>query len=170
MIRYPRKITNYNAFIDGFGYAGLATAAKMPNLKLQTERHRGAGMDGGTPIDLGQEDMQASLTLSEWRTEAIQLLGRRDARLTLRPTQKAGAEGDFDADAFICSMGGLWNGIEFADLGAGKGDVTQTVMLEADYFRMVYQGNELCEIDFRAGKRVVGGVDQLAAARAAMGI
>ena len=170
MIRYPRKITNFNAFVDGIGYAGLVTTAKMPNIMLQTERHRGAGQDGGTPIDLGQEDMQSSLTFAEWRAEVLQLVGRSDARLTLRPTQTSGAAGGFEADAFICTLGGLWTGIEFADLGAGKGDVTQTATLEADFLRMVYRGNELCEIDIKAGKRVIGGVDQLAAARSAMGI
>ncbi|RYH02825.1 hypothetical protein EU805_09520 [Salipiger sp. IMCC34102] len=35
---------------------------------------------------------------------------------------------------------------------------------------MVYRGSELCEIDFKAGKRVIGGVDQLAAMHREMGI
>ncbi|SFQ14572.1 hypothetical protein SAMN05421853_102119 [Roseivivax halotolerans] len=169
MIRYPRKIRNFNAFIDGVGYAGLATAAALPNLMLQVDRHRGAGMDGGTPIDMGQEDMQASVTLAQWMPELVKMLGRPDTTMTLRPTERSNA-GDFEAAAFVCTIGGLWSGLEFANLEPGGTSQTITLNLAADYYRMVYQGDELCEIDFKAGKRVIGGTDQLAALRREMGV
>ena len=43
---YPRFIRNFNVFIDGVSYFGRAVEAKLPDVKVATSAHRGAGMDG----------------------------------------------------------------------------------------------------------------------------
>ena len=164
-MQYPRTIRNFNAFIDGVSYAGLATEGKLPELKLQTASHRGGGMDGAMAIDMGMEAMQAELTLIEWASDPIKMFGTRQ-RMTLRPG--AMGEHDFTADSFVCTLGGRWSVTSFADLKPGS-DVPLKLTLEADYFRMLKDGDELFEIDVEAGKRIIGGVDQLAAMRNAMG-
>jgi len=42
--------------------------------------------------------------------------------------------------------------------------------MEVDYYRLEKDGEELWEIDIENGVRVIGGVDQLAELRRAMGI
>jgi P2 family phage contractile tail tube protein len=162
---YPRTIRNYNCFIDGVSYIGKSTEAKLPELKLTVANHRGAGMDGLVAQDMGMEALSAEVTLAEWAPELIKMFGTRQ-RMTLRP----GAMGqyDFSADTYVATMGGLWTVVNFADLKPGS-DVPLKLSLEVDYFRMLKDGDELFEIDIEAGKRVIGGVDQLAQIRAAMG-
>lgn len=165
-MQYPRKIRNFGAFIDGFGYAGRMTEAQLPELKIMTEAHRGGGMDGSVAQDMGLEAMQAEGTLADWPPELIKLIGNR-RRMVLRPTSRG--EDDFAADSYVATLGGLWTVTNFAALKPG-GDTPLKLTLEVDYFRMTLDGDELFEIDVAAGKRVIGGVDQLAAMRRAMGV
>ncbi|TRD18406.1 phage major tail tube protein [Palleronia caenipelagi] len=165
-MQYPRTIRNFNAFIDGVSYAGRVLEGKLPELKLQTASHRGGGMDGPLAIDMGMEALQSEITLAEWPPELIKMFGTRQ-RMTFRPG--AMGEHDLSADSFVASLGGRWSVVNFADLKPGS-DVPLKLSLEVDYVRMQKDGDELFEIDIEAGKRVIGGVDQLAEMRRAMGL
>ncbi|MFV1464620.1 phage major tail tube protein [Phaeobacter sp. JH57H2] len=165
MIQYPRTIRNFGAFVDGRSYCGRVTEGKLPELKLQLANHRGSGMDGTVAQDMGMEALRCELTLAEWPPELVKMFGTRK-RLTLRPG--AMGEEDFSSDTYVATVGGLFAVTNFADLKPGS-DVPMKLTLEADYFRLLHDGEELFEIDVRAGKRVIGGVDQLAALRASMG-
>ncbi|MEX0319443.1 MAG: phage major tail tube protein [Ruegeria sp.] len=164
-MQYPRTIRNFNTFIDGVSYAGRATEAKLPELNLQLANHRGGGMDAPIAIDMGMEAMKAEVTLAEWPPELVKMFGVR-RRLVLRPG--AMGEHDFSADSYVATIGGRWSMVNFGDLKPGS-DVPMKLKLEVDYFRMLKDGDELFEIDVEAGKRVIGGVDQLAGIRASMG-
>ncbi|AZV77880.1 phage major tail tube protein [Parasedimentitalea marina] len=163
---YPRTIRNFNAFLDGVSYAGRATEGKLPELKMQVANHRGAGMDGVSPVDMGTEAMNAEVTLSEWSPNAVKLFGTRK-RLVLRPA--AMGEDDFSADTYVATLGGRWTSTNFGDLKPGS-DVPLKLSLAVDYFRLTMNGDELFEIDILAGKRVIGGVDQVVELRKAMGV
>lgn len=165
MMQYPRTIRNFSAFVDGVSYAGRVTEGKLPELKLQLANHRGGGMDGTLAIDMGMEAMKAELTLAEWPPELIKMFGTRK-RLTLRPG--AMGEDNFTADSYVGTVGGRFSVVNFADLKPGS-DAPLKLTVEVDYFKMLKDGDELFEIDIQAGKRVIGGVDQLASLRAAMG-
>ena len=165
MMQSPRTIRNFNAFVDGVSYAGRVLEGKLPELKMQTASHRGGGMEGPVAVDMGMEAMQAELTLAEWPPELIKMFGTRQ-RMTLRPG--AMGEHDFSADSYVGTLGGRWSVTNFGDLKSGS-DVPLKLTLEVDYFRMLKDGDELFEIDIEAGKRIIGGVDQLAELRAAMG-
>ncbi len=123
-------------------------------------------MDGPIAQDMGMEAMQAEMTLAEWPPELIKMFGTRQ-RMTLRPPGAIGEDG-FSADSFVATLGGRFSVVNMADLKPGS-DVPLKLTLEVDYFRMLHNGDELFEIDIEAGKRIIGGVDQLAELRAAMG-
>lgn len=165
MINYPRKIKNFAAYVDGFGYAGRATEGKFPELAITVANHRGGGMDAPSAVDMGMEAMTAELTLADWPAELIELLGTR-TNMTLRA---AAAGDDFTADAYVGTLGGMWSMVNFAELKPGS-DVPLKLKLEVDLFTMSVNGKELFNIDVRAGKRVINGKDQMAEIRAAMGI
>jgi len=163
---YPRTIRNFNAFLDGRSYFGLVSMAKLPNARLKTAEHRGAGMDAPVAVDMGMEAMQAELTLDEWRPEVVASLGTR-IPLVLRPA--AMGEDDFEADAWIYTMRIRSAGIETDDLKAG--DPSKLKMTgEVDRFKVEQNGQVLIDIDVETGRRVIGGVDQMASLRRAMGI
>ena len=109
--------------------------------------------------------MRAEITLADWTDQALTLIGTRK-RLVLRPA----AQGeDFNsADAIIATLGGLWSSLSPGDLKPGS-DVPLKLGLSCGYYRLTKNGTEMFELAPRQGKRVVNGVDQLAALNEAMG-
>ena len=162
----PRTIRNFNAFVDGISYFGRATEAKLPQVKVQTEAHRGAGMEGPVGVDMGLEGMTAEITFAEWDPALLKKLGRHE-RFVLRPMQMG--EEDFEATTIIATMGGLITTNETGDLKPGT-NATLKMMMDVRYARLEIDGEEIYEIDLVNAKRVIGGVDQMASARSAMGM
>lgn len=163
---YPRTIRNFNAFVDGISYFGKVSEGKLPDLKIKTAAHRGAGMDGELAIDMGMEALQSSLTFDEWNPAVVKQLGKR-TRFVLRPA--AMGEDDFVADAWIFTCGGRVTTNEFDALKPGDPSKLKA-MLEVDFFRAELNGEELFKIDIENGVRIIGGEDQLASMRSAMGL
>lgn len=165
---YPRVIRNFNAFKDGESYFGKVTSGKLPDIKLKTESHRGAGMDGEYAVDMGTEALKVELTVEEYIREMITAWGTQD-RLVLRPAARARSDGFDEAAAYIFTMGILNSGLEFDELKAGEASKMK-ITGELDFFKVEKDGEELIKIDIENGVRVVGGVDQLAGIRRAMGL
>ena len=161
----PRTIRNFNAFVDGFGYFGIATEAKLPQPKVQTEAHRGAGMEGPVGIDMGLEGMTSEITFAEFDPVLFKKLGKQE-RFVLRPVQMG--EEDFEATAIIATMGGLITTNEMGDLKPGT-NVTLKLMMDVRSYKLEIDGDVVHDVDLVNAKRVIGGVDQMASARAAMG-
>lgn len=164
---YPAKIRNYNAFLDGVSYFGRTTEATLPVAKINTEDHRGAGMNGPVGVDMGTEKMTSKLMFADWPTEVIKLVGFHK-RLVLRPA--AMQQRDHSAVGYIATIGGLITKAAAEDLKPGQ-DNPLGLEMDVDYFKLeVTGGEELLEVDIENAVRRVGGVDQLAEVRAAMGL
>lgn len=163
---YPKQIRNFNAFVDGVSYFGRATEGKLPDLKVMTAAYRGAGMDGPVGVDMGLEAMKAELTFAEWDPALARLIGRVN-RFVMRPVHK-GEDGGI-ADTMIYTIGGL---ITISEKGAFKPGSESLLKMTIDLrtYRYEHNGEVIWDIDLEAGKRVIGGVDQLADHRRAMGI
>lgn len=83
----PKILKNFNAFVDGRGYAGRIDEISLPKLSIKTEEHRAGGMDIPVAIDMGMEKLEAELTFSEYDPELFRLFGLVDGNavsLTLR--------------------------------------------------------------------------------------
>lgn len=162
---YPRKIRNFNAFVDGVGYFGKVLEGALPKLNIKTAPHRGGGMDGSVGVDMGMEAMTAEVTFSEWSPELITHFGKR-----VRMTFRAGAMGedDFDTDAYAFEVGGRCTVVEGDNLKSGD-DVNLKLGWECDFFRVEREGETLVEIDVENGVRNIGGEDQMRSMRAALG-
>jgi len=164
----PRTIRNFNVFVDGVSYFGRATEAKLPQPKIQTDAHRGAGMDGPVGIDIGMEGMTAECTFAEWDPVLLKKLGTQQ-RLVFRPAQLG--EDTVAADTIIATVGGLITATETGDLKPGQATgANLKLAVDVRYYRLEINGVEICEIDIVNAKRRIGGVDQLAEMRRAMGL
>lgn len=162
---YPRFIRNYNAFVDGVSYFGLLRDGKMPDVKIMTAAHRGAGMDGPVAVDMGLEGMKAELTFAEWPAVILTKLGTLQ-RFVFRP---AGKSDDGFNQTNIVTCAGLISAPEFGGLKAGEESLLKLVM-DVRQLRFEQDGTVLWDIDLESGKRVIGGVDQNATLRASMGL
>lgn len=164
---YPRKIKNFSVFADGLSYFGLAVKATMPDIVVQTADYRGGGMDGSVAIDMGMEAMTAEITFAEFRPELMTMLGTRQL-FVLRAAAQAEAEVT-DADALIFTLRGRVTKSGQGEFGAGA-DVTHALTMAVDRYKIEIAGTPVADIDVEAGKRAIGGVDQVAAIRRAMGL
>jgi len=162
---YPRIIRNFNVFADGVSYFGLAREAKMPDPKIMTAAHRGAGMDGPVGIDMGLEGLSAEVTFAEWPAAVLTSLGTLK-RWVMRPAARSDEGVD---QTNIVTLAGLVTSHEFGGLKPGDESMLK-VKLDLRQFRFEQDGTVLWDIDLESGKRVIGGVDQNASIRAAMGL
>lgn len=165
-MQYPRKIRNYNVFVDGVSYAGRVTKGEMPELKLVGADHRGGGMDGPIEQDMGMERMTAKLSFAEHSPALIRLFGSV-IPLTLRAA--AQGENSTDADAHVYTIRGRVKGSMIGTFETGN-DTPLEFEVGLHAFRYAFNGDTLIDIDLEAGKRVIGGTDQLLAMRIAMGL
>lgn len=163
---YPRTIRNFNAFVDGRSYFGLCTQAQLPEPALNTEDFRGGGMDMPVPIDMGMAAMTAELKFKEWSSELLTRLGG-NTRLVLRAGEMG--QEDFEASALVFTLGGRVTATPQGDLGPGT-EALLTLRWGVDYYRVQRDGETLIEIDAENAVRTVGGEDQLASLRRAMGV
>lgn len=162
----PRLIKNYNVFHDGISYFGLSSEAKLPSVKIQTEAHRGSGMDGAVGQDVGMESMSAEVTFSEWSAPILKTLGKVE-RFVLRPAMTSAT--DFSASTIIATLSGLITTSEPGDLKPGANAVLK-VSMDVQTYKLELNGEVIFDIDLVNAKRVIGGVDQLAEIRRAMGM
>lgn len=161
----PRIIKNFNAFVDGIGYFGLASEAKLPSVKIQTEGARNSGMDGPVGVDVGTEGMSAEITFAEWPVAVLKKLGKVE-RFVLRPA--AGSPNDFSATTIIATMTGLITVSEPGDLKPGAGSSLK-IGMDVRAYKLEVDNEVIYDIDLVNAVRRIGGVDQLAEIRRAMG-
>lgn len=161
----PSVLKNWNVFIDGLGYAGLCDEAELPEVKFKTEEHRGGGMDAPYEIEMGQEVMTAKLTFSEYPADVIRNLNN-GRRIQLRGALVNDQTGQ--TTAVLAEIGGRTKGFMAGTWKAGDMNKPE-FEVSVDYFRWNQGGADLFVIDVINMIRVVGGVDQLAAQRAALG-
>ncbi|MEM8554393.1 MAG: phage major tail tube protein [Pseudomonadota bacterium] len=164
---FPRTIRNYNAFLGGTSFMGLITEGQLPQLQLQTEDYRGAGMDASVAIDMGMQAMTASATFAEWNNTLMTLIGTHES-LVLRPAAAAQVDNQ-DVDAMVFTITGLWTQLNPDVLRGGQAANIQ-LTCGVHYYHGEQNGTELWDIDIENGIRKIGGTDQLAAIRAAMGL
>jgi len=165
----PRVLRNFNLFVNGIGYAGRVTEAELPELSVKTEEHRGGGMDGVAEIDLGMEALGAKLTFAEYVPDILKSFGKLDGnavRIQLRGALQR------DGEPAIACIVDLHGGFKKNGMGSWKaGDLaTNEVEMSVRYYKLSIGGEDLIEVDVDNMRRVIGGVDELASIRAAIGL
>jgi hypothetical protein len=164
----PKALKNFNLFIDGRGFAGKCAEVTPPKLTLKLDEHRAGGMDAPVELDMGMDKLNMEATLNEFDAEVIALFGLTTSgvkSLTLR----GALEGD---DGVIPVVVNVRATVKEVDLGAWKPGEKSAKKLQfaCRYFKYTQDGRELIEIDVENMVRRIGGVDQLAAQRQALGI
>lgn len=169
MIQYPRVLKNMNLFVDGRGYAGRVDEIELPKLTLKTEEHRTGGMDVPVEIDLGMEKLETSLTIADYDPDVFRLFGLLDTQdkpVTVRGAIQRQGE---PAQAVSISLRGGWKEIDSGTWKPGDKS-TLKVSVALNYFRLTIAGEEVVEVDAKNLVRKVGGVDQMAEIRNAIGL
>jgi P2 family phage contractile tail tube protein len=164
----PKILKNFNAFVDGKGFAGKIEEIVLPKLTLKTEEFRAGGMDVPVEIDLGMEKMEAELTFAEYDPALFKLFGitgNSGVSFTLR----GGLQGASEAESVVINLRGI---IKELDAGAWKAGEKSSLkcIVATHYYKLAIDGHELVEIDAENMIRKINGVDQLTSLRSAIGI
>lgn len=169
-IQFPRVLKNLNLFVDGRGYAGRIDQIVLPKLTIATVAHRAGGMDAAVDLDLGLEVLEGSAVLSDFDPEVFRLFGLLDSSgipITARGATQA--QGSATVQAVTVAMRGGWKEIDTGTWTPGEKS-TLTLAYSLTYYKLTVDGTDLVEVDVLNMVRMIGGVDQLAAQRAAIGL
>lgn len=162
----PNVLKNWNCFVDGRGYQGVCDEAELPEIKFKMEEHRAGGMDAPTEIEMGMEVMTGKLTFAEYTADIISAL------LNNRRIQLRGALVNDQTKVttpVLVELGARFKSFTPGSWKAGD-KATGEHEIAIDYYRWNQGGVDLFEIDAVNMIRKFGGVDQLAAQRAALGL
>ena len=162
-------LRNINLFVDGQGYMGRVDEFELPKLTSTTEDFRAGGMDGMVELEMGQEKMEATLTMSGIDRELVKLWGIYTSAST--PLTARGALQDEDGviTPVEVRLRGKVKELDFGTWKPGE-KVPLKWMVAVRYYKYTQGGEVVHEIDVERMIRIVDGVDQLAGQRDALGI
>ena len=162
-------LKNMALFVDGRGYAGNVEELTLPKLALKTEEFRNGGMDAPIEVEMGMEKLESEFTLTRFDKNVLKLFGLAPGQLTPLTIRGAVVSDDGTQTPVVVNMQGI---VREMDPGNWKpGDkATLKVSLSLRYYKLTHGGDVLHEIDIPNMVRTIGGIDQLAATRSALGL
>ncbi|QKS81972.1 phage major tail tube protein [Pseudomonas bijieensis] len=169
MAMIPETLANLNLFADGVSFQGDVPSLTLPKLTLKMEEHRGGGMDAPVELDMGMEKQEANFTTTGVRRESLKFFGLADGTAfngTFRGAYK-GLKGK--VTPVIVTLRGTLKEVDMGDWKSGdKAEIKHSIGLT--YYKLEVDGRTVYEIDPIGMRRVINGVDQLAAQRSALGL
>jgi uncharacterized protein len=162
-------LKNFNLFVDGRGHAGQIDELKLPTLAIVGEDFRAGGMDSSIFVEMGQEKLEATFTLSGYEQDTLALWGIGEG--TSVPLVARGALESLDGSvqAVKVAMSGTVRSVEPGNWKAGdKSSLVFTLDLRS--YKYEQDGVTIHEIDVLNMVRVVNGTDRLASQRTAIGL
>ncbi|SNS20626.1 hypothetical protein SAMN06295912_102262 [Sphingomonas laterariae] len=166
----PRILKDMATFNDAQSYLGQANAIVLPKLVRKLEEYRGAGMDSAVKIDMGGEPMEVEHTYGGPIRQIFGQYGLMTiAGVGLRfvGAYQNDETGAYDAIEVI--VRGRHEEIDPGEAKVGEPGEFKVKSALA-YYKLVWNGATVIEIDPINMKLIVDGVDRLAARRAALGV
>jgi uncharacterized protein len=163
----PRMIRNWQMSADSVFYAGIVPELQLPELKEKNEDFQAGGMSGPVKIKVGMEGFGLEFNLAEHNPAVKKLFGKNGVIYRFKAAEVA--DDSDKVDAFEVVMIGRMS--EIKPSGTKMQDKTElkvSVVLTA--YSELENGVAYIDIDFLNMKEVIGGVDRLAAQRAAIGM
>lgn len=169
MATASKILKNFALFVDGRGYAGNIDELQLPTLAVTIEDFRAGGMDSSVPVEMGQDKMEATFTLSSYDSAVLGLWGIGQGSSVPLVARGALESLDGSVESVTVTMDGKVRSLEPGAWTPGaKSSLVFTVDLTA--YKYVQNGATVHEIDVPNMVRKVNGVDRLAAQRNAIGI
>ncbi|MBB3118619.1 phage major tail tube protein [Pseudoduganella violacea] len=165
----PQTLYNFNLFVDGNSYAGVASQLTLPKLKIKTEDYRAGGMDAPLKMDMGLEALEAAFSMTGVAPDVLKFFGLADQSAFNGTFRGAFKDQKGAVVAAIATFRGMLQEVDMGDWKAGDKAETKYNVACA-YYKLEVDGKVVLEIDPAAGIRVVEGKDQLTEVRQALGV
>ncbi|CAG9000671.1 MAG: hypothetical protein CENE_02671 [Candidatus Celerinatantimonas neptuna] len=162
-------LKSWSIWVDGIGKAGNAKDYTPPALSVKTVAFQAGDMDMPIPVDDGMEAMETSFSIYGVDKSILPLFGFQAGTNTAVSVRSVYTDTSGSTDEVVEAMRGLITKIErdAQDSGSQR-DKAMKVTMQLNYYKMSWAGLVLVEIDPVNHIRNFGGVDALAAIRAAM--
>lgn len=169
MAMIPETLANMNLFVDGKSFQGDVPSLTLPKLTLKMEEHRAGGMDLAVEMDQGMEKQEAGFVTTGVRRESLKFFGLADGT-SFNGTFRGAFRGlKGKVTAAVVTLRGSLKEVDMGDWKPGdKAEIKHNVAVT--YYKLEIDGQVIYEIDALGMKRVINGVDQLAAQRQALGL
>ena len=165
----PQTLYNFNLFVDGNSYAGVASQVTLPKLKVKTEDYRAGGMDAPVKMDMGLEALDAAFSMTGVAKDVLKFFGLSDQNSFNGSFRGAFKNQKGEVVAAVATFRGLLQEVDMGDWKTGeKGETKYSV--GCSYYKLEIDGRVMYEIDPLNMVMVVDGVDQAAAERSALGL
>lgn len=162
-------LKNFNLFVDGRGHAGKMGDYTPPSPSVAAEEYRAGGMNAPIDIDMGQEKMTTSFVLRSYSATVLALWGIAPGRLIQVTARGALESENGTVKPLVHNMRGKILQGDRGTWSPGQ-SASLTFNMTLEYFKETIAGELITEIDVINMVRNTGGVDHLAAQRAALGI
>ncbi|EYC51446.1 major tail tube protein [Hylemonella gracilis str. Niagara R] len=166
----PRKLKNFNLFIDGESYAGLVPEITLPKLSRKTEEYVAGGMPGAVNVAMSLEALELQFTLAGMDARLFRQFGNTNTAATL--LRFAGAMQD-DATGAVLPVEIVTRGFykELDPGAATAGEKLETKLTASlSYYKVTISGETVIEIDMVNFIEIIGGTDYAAEVRRAIGL
>lgn len=165
----PQILQRFNTFIDGDTFIGETESVELPKLGRVMEAFRAGGMGGPIDLDMGNEAIEATITMAGVVRRALSGYAQPRADGTQLRFVGAYRSGSTAApQAVEAVLRGRYKEVELGAQKAGdKGE--HKIKFTATYYKLVIDGQTMIEIDLINGKTVVDGVDRDLEMRALIG-
>lgn len=164
----PRVLKNFTVYVDGVNYIGRVETCKLPDLQVNTADFRAGGMDAPIELDMGMNKLNATLTFAEYDPALIKKFGLFSANTPIVLRGAIQRQGESAVPVVIRMQGGV-NQLSKGDWQSGQNSQL-TVGVNANTYKEQVNGETLVDIDVLNMVRIIGGVDQLAGIRDALGV
>ncbi|EMI7061623.1 MULTISPECIES: phage major tail tube protein [Providencia] len=168
----PRKLKDLNLFNEGESYMGRIEEITLPKITRKFETYRGGGMNGGVKIDMGLEDdaLSAELTFGGLEAQLYKQWGITQidgVMLRLNCAYQRQDTKEYTAVEVVLRG-------RFSEIDSGNGKAGENTQVKAPfnvtYYKLIWDGETLIEIDLLNMIEKVDGVDRLEEQRAALGL
>lgn len=163
-------IHNIALFVDGRGYAGKVAEMTLPKLAPIMQEYKAGGLSAAVDVPmLAHEKLEAEITLNAFDPDILKLFGVKPGKQVAFTARGAALDDDGTSHAVVVRMRGL---IKELDMGTWKPaeEATLKLSLSLRYYCLERDGTALVEADPINMVCKVGGEDQLADTRKALGL
>jgi len=168
-MRIPKTLKNFNCFIEGTGYAGVATEVSLPTIELNADAHRAGGMDMPRKIDLGINEMEAEVTLTEMNADVAGKTCIHNGSNTQMMFR--GALNDDESTAAVPVVAIMRGTVSKYEPSSAKSSekTEDKFTFSLKFYELKIDGREVFHIDGDNLIRRIDGTDQLESIRSAIG-
>lgn len=160
---------NLTINVDGRGYAGQLDEFNAPKLVQKAEEFRAGGMNAPLELNLGMEKLEADFSLIQYSRDVLSLFGMVDGAQVPLVVREVLESYDGTITPVVHVMRGK---LREVDPGTSKPGELNPIKfaISLSYYRLQHGPSVVQEIDVENMIHIVGGVDVLAAQRAALGL